>query len=315
MASTARSLFADIGTNSLRYLEVSRGPAEWIVHAGGKISLDGMGKGKIGEALKQKLNPQGAVFDTIGASIWTSTIFVRRITMPLMTPQELKGALAFEAEKHVPYPINECAMDSVIVRKMQGSKQMELMLIVAKKDLINERRLMMEEAGLGLGFVDIHPFALANAFAACAAPAAGQATTFLHIGDIEKFSFAGANFVSIMKDGQPQLVRDLGQETSPANEAKISTEAMEKLSEKIKSSIEFYENSAEEEINEVFIGGQGAYADDALKFIEQSTEKKIKTFSFLDKVKFESKEAEETVRKQEREYLVCMGLAVRGLKS
>lgn len=315
MATLGKSLFVDISANTLRYLEVSKGPAEWIIHSGGKLGLEGLGKGKVGEALKLKINPQNTVFGTVGGSIWTSAIFVRRITMPLMTPQELKGALVFEAEKHIPYPVNECSMDSVVVRRMQGSKQMDLMLIVAKKDLINERRLMMEEAGLPLSFVDIHPFSLANAFTSFSTAPAGQATTFLHIGDIDKFSFSGSNFVSIVKDGQPQLVRDLGQESSPPTEGKISTEAMEKLSEKIKSSIEFYENSAEEEVQEVTIAGAGTYAETAIKFFEQSTEKKIKTFSFLDKVKFESKEAEEAVRKQEREYLVCMGLAVRGLKS
>lgn len=314
MAEGSQSIFVDISAQSLRFVSASGTTADLTIHHCGQIPVDSLAKGKLGEAAKKSMNPNGVVFASAAASIWTPAIVVRRITMPLMADKELKGAIGFEAEKHIPYPINECVLDYLILRKMQGSRQMELMLIVGKKDMINERRLAMEECGLALNFIDIHPFALANAFTSFVPQEGTGAAAVVHIGDVVNFSFAGTNVVTVLKGGQPQLVRDLGQETAAGLTA-ISKEAVQAVAEKIKSSVEFYENSAEEEIGDLYLAGQGAAAQETCDLIAQSTEKKIKPWGFADQIKYASKEVEATLKAKEREYLVCLGLAARGLKA
>lgn len=314
MASALHSLFIEISPGSLRYIEASKADSgEVLVHAAKHFPFEGASKTKIAEILKQAAG--AGQLNVAAASIWSSAIIVRRITMPLMADRELKGAIGFEAEKHIPYPVNECVLDYITLRKMQASKQMELMLIVAKKDFINEKRQIAEEAGIALNFIDIHPFALSNAYAAARPDAAGGTVSLVHLGDMERAMFTGLNFVSIMKGGQPQLVRDLGQDTTPGLDGKPSPEAVNQISEKIRGSVEFYENSTEEEITDLYVSGQGAALAEVLDAVAKATEKKVNSWTCSDKVKFEAKEAEELIKKQEKEFLVCLGLAVRGLKS
>jgi len=312
LAEATHSIFVDIAPHHLRFIEASKSGSDFTIHNAGVIPIDSLAKGKLGESVKKAINPNSLSFASAAVSIWTSAIVVRRITMPLMADKDLRSAIGFEAEKHIPYPINECVLDHITLRKMQGSKQMELMLIVGKKDMINERRLAMEEIGLSVNFIDIHPFSLSNAFSAFQPPSTG-ATAFVHVGDVVKGAFAGTNFVAVTKAGQPQLVRDLGSEAAGLSDAKVSSEAIDALIEKIKASIEFYENSTEEEIGELLVAGQGLSDQAIIDAVATGAEKKVRVWGFVEKIKFESKTAEELLKKNEREFLVCMGIAARAL--
>lgn len=310
----SHSVSLEISTNSLRLIDISKIGDQFLVHGCTYIEFANPSKNKIQEALKQVLHSGLAQGKLVSTSVWSSSVIVRPISLPIMTAGELKGAIRFEAEKHLPFSIDDCILDYFVMKKVSTNRQMEVMLVAAKKELIEERRKMVEEGGFSLKFVDIHPFAVSNAFSLFHSTEKGKSIAFIHIGDMINNCFAGSNFVNILKDGVPVVVRDLGQDNVPGKES-VSLESINSLVENIKSSIAFYENSNEEVVDNVYISGQGASEEKINERLSEVLEKKIEKWGFASKVKFASEEPKKVLEKNESDFTICMGLAARSFKS
>jgi type IV pilus assembly protein PilM len=312
MATPSVTLNLDISPSGARFLALSKSGDGYVVNFGAAIDESAVNKGHVQDLLKRFAGAPAGASKFVATSIWASAIFVRPITMPLMTPSELKGAIQFEAEKHLPFPVDACVLDYYLIRK-SGGKNMEVMLVAAKKDLVEERRKMMEEAGYSLSFIDIHPFAVSNAFSVFQPDYKTKCIAFVHIGDMTGGGFIGANVVNVMKDGMPVMVRDLGQEAAAGGA--IAQEVVDRLVGKIGNSLTFYENSTDEEIEDVYLTGAGARSAELLAAMGKTLERKVAKWSFMDRLKFESKEAQDAVQQREGDFTVCLGLGLRGLKA
>jgi len=90
-------------------------------------------------------------------------VIVKKITMNRLPPQEAREAIHWEAEQHVPYDINDVALDFEILRNDVGPTQMQVLLVAAKRDLISAHADLVREAGLVPAVIDVHSFAVQNA--------------------------------------------------------------------------------------------------------------------------------------------------------
>ena len=68
--------------------------------------------------------------------------------MDRLPPQDAREAIHWEAEQHVPYDINDVALDFEILRNDVGPTQMQVLLVAAKRDLISAHADLIREAGL-----------------------------------------------------------------------------------------------------------------------------------------------------------------------
>lgn len=313
MASTTTTLNLEISPSSIRLLALSKSGDGYAVNYAASVEETGINKGKVQDLLKQYAGAAGAGPKVLATSIWASAIFVRPITMPLMTQAELKGGIKFEAEKHLPFPVDECVLDYYMIRKT-GGRNMEVMLVAAKKDLVEERRKMIEETGYQISFIDIHPFAVSNAFSAFQPEYKSKLTGFVHIGDTTGGAFGGINVLNVMKEGMPVMVRDIGQDTV-AGQGALTQEAVDRLAGKVSNAVGFYENSTDEEIEEVYLTGAGARSPELAAALEKILERKVSKWSAADKLKFEPNETKASFHEKEGDFSVCLGLGVRGLKS
>ncbi len=241
----------------------------------------------------------------VAFSIWDPHVVVRKISIPLMTPRELKGAMRFEAEKHIPFTIEDCLLDYVVVARHESSKEMEVILIAVKKGLVEEKIEFFREAGYEIDFVDIHPFALYNAFQAFRDPGS-RALALIHLGH-------AGNFIHISKSAKPALVRDLGT-LEGEGEGVSRDREIHDLMDNIKASVLFFENSFDESLDEVYLGGWGFGIEGFVADLEESLGKKLKPWSIALGVQFADDGVREEFTRGESEYLVPMGLAVRSLK-
>jgi Tfp pilus assembly PilM family ATPase len=246
----------------------------------------------------------------ISSSIWASSIIVRRILMPAMTPLELSKAIRYEAEKHIPFSIDDCYLDHALIQKLPSGNQMEVMLVAAQKDIVDTVKGWMTAAGMDMNFMDIHPFALSNLFCHTREKPANT-TALVYMGDKRQFSLSGPNFVVILKGKDPVVVRDLG-EADAKGEGDYQ-EALDRLTETLVGSIGFFENSIDKGLDEVCICGPGSSKESMVKHLSEQTDHKLKEWEYLSQITTKGDDLRSFLKQHDSDFVIPMGLAVRGL--
>jgi type IV pilus assembly protein PilM len=90
------------------------------------------------------------------------SVFTRFVKLPMLGDDDLEQLVAFEAQQHVPFPINEVVWDWQLLESAGAEK--EVVLVAIKGDALDELNNCVRESGLGTNSVDTSPMALANAF-------------------------------------------------------------------------------------------------------------------------------------------------------
>lgn len=273
----------DIGSHSIKLVEIK--PSGDGLKLEQAQVLPVSGPHQIDEQLKA-LFPHASEGRVVRIAIAGASLLVRRIQLPQMTPVELKNAIRFEAETHIPFPIDECFMDYQILSQKADDKTMSVLLVAAKRDFIHERLRHLEEAGLQAEIIDTELFSLMNAFDALRDKTleVGPSYGLLNIGHRQ------SSFV-IVHDHEPFFTREmplgaqsvtaalaqsagiseteaetLKQRHSPDDAAALkaaSQQGLKPLSEELATAVEFFENTAGEELKHIWISGGGALSADA----------------------------------------------------
>ena len=109
-------------------------------------------------------------------------IMTRCLTLPAMTATELDGAIRFEGETYLPFPINDVVIDKQILESLNGNK-MRVLLVAGKRDTIQAHVAWIQECGLRPALVDVDALAVVNAYVADQeGPPPPLTTALVHIG-------------------------------------------------------------------------------------------------------------------------------------
>lgn len=88
-------------------------------------------------------------------------VVVRLLDFPRMEPGELKNALEFEAQDHIPMPMEEAYLDHVVLGPQEEGSELDRILIVAaQRDMISRYSSAVRAAGLRLAGVDVKALSL-----------------------------------------------------------------------------------------------------------------------------------------------------------
>ena len=90
------------------------------------------------------------------------SVFTRFIKLPPLDEDNIDELVKFEAQQHVPFPIDEVVWDWQLLDSTGPEK--EVALVAIKDDALTEINETVAEAGLGTKEVDAAPMALYNAF-------------------------------------------------------------------------------------------------------------------------------------------------------
>jgi type IV pilus assembly protein PilM len=104
--------------------------------------------------------PSGRVFTAVGGR----DVIVKKIQMDRMAKEDAREVIRWEAEQYVPFDMASVQMDFQILDPKSDGLQMSVLLVAAKRDLVNQKMLLLEEAGLQPTGIDVDAFALHNAF-------------------------------------------------------------------------------------------------------------------------------------------------------
>lgn len=89
------------------------------------------------------------------------SVFTRFVKLPALDDDNIEQLVAFEAQQHVPIPINEAVWDYQL---FEAGGEKEVVLVAIKEDSLEEINQAVNDAGVSTLEVDVAPMALYNAF-------------------------------------------------------------------------------------------------------------------------------------------------------
>jgi len=270
-------------------------------------------------------------------SVSGHSVIVKKISLPLMTESELEESIQWEAERHIPFDINDVNIDFQIVG--YGSENpdfMDVILVAAKKDMINDYVSVIMESGLNPVVVDIASFAVENMLAinydiekeeTVAIANIGATVTNLNIlrNNISAFTrdvFKGGNEVT--QEIQRQLHVDyeeaekikMGQQGDSSTQSvvqEVLKTASESLATEIGNTLEFFHStSTYQKISKLYLSGGGAKIKDFDVILQQHIGIPVDMTNPFKKIEYSEKEFDvEYMREVGPVMAVGVGLASR----
>jgi len=129
-------------------------------------------------------------------------VIIKKIQIERVKEQQARELMRWEAEHHVPFDMESVELDFQILDPDAGGLEMSVLLVAAKRELIESKVRVLTDAGLEPGVVDVEAFALHNAFEVNHPNAMSGVVGLVNIGhDVTN--------INILDDGVPLLTRDL----------------------------------------------------------------------------------------------------------
>jgi type IV pilus assembly protein PilM len=110
--------------------------------------------------------------------------------------------IRWEAEQHVPFDMDNVELDFQILDAEGEGLQMTVLLVAAKRELIETKLALLAEIGLEPSIIDVDAFALHNAFEVNYPEAMRGVVGLVNIGH-------ETTNINILDDGIPVLTRDI----------------------------------------------------------------------------------------------------------
>ena len=129
-------------------------------------------------------------------------VIIKKIPLPLMTEEELEESIVWEAEQYIPFDINDVYLDveTLVTRAAQG--QMDVLLVAAKKEMINDYCAVTRGGGLEPVIVDVDAFCMQNMFEANYGTLPGQTVVLIDIG-------SSVSTINVVSEGVTAFTRDI----------------------------------------------------------------------------------------------------------
>lgn len=294
----------DIGSHSIKVCQLEEGSRGLylkrfdVAPLPPQVIVEGavMNFSQVQDKLRDLVNTNRLKGKPASLSIGGHSVIVKKISLPQMTEEELDQSIMWEAEQYIPFDIKEVNVDVQILDPHAGQGQMDVLLVAAKKDIINDFVSIALDAGLVPTVMDVDTFATQNMFELNYGFPSNETIALINVG-------ASMISINIVTGGITQFTRDismggtlLSEEIQRAlnvthEEAEhyktggsenISSSAMfrevQRISERvaqtlvteIQRSVEFFKaTSVGEEISRVYLSGGAAQMSTLVRQLEQ----------------------------------------------
>ncbi|MBX3469786.1 MAG: type IV pilus assembly protein PilM [Planctomycetes bacterium] len=330
-----RVLALDIGSSEIKAMEV--------VDTGSGIALTGFEATRIGSqnetifAVKELLKKGNFKTKRCVTAVSGRSVIVRYVTMAQMPIEDLRQAIKFEADKYIPFEVDEVIMDTQILEDGIGDAgaEMKVLLVAVRKSLVEEHLALLNDAGLQPTTIDVDAFALGNAFEARARAQGGLApekvVALIDIGANKtninilkgKTSYftrevylAGNDFTEAVSrkfnlDTQEaeRLKCEPADQSAEVEEAILPT--LDDLGNEIQLSFDYFENQFDRVVEEVYISGGSARLPGLQRAFEGAFEKSVVFWNPLEGIDIRQGVDMKRVNQYAGQLAVGVGLATR----
>lgn len=341
----SRLVGLDIGSKAIKAAEVIEGKKGFTLSKFGMIDIapglieDGAIKDPeaLAEILRSLFKSYGIKNRAVAISIGGYSVIVKKIAVQTATEDQLQDTIHFEAEQYIPFDINDVNLDFQILGESDNNpNQMNVLLVAAKKEMVNDYVHLAELAGLEPRIIDVDAFALQNVFDINYDPQPDENIALIDIG-------ASKTSLNILKGENSVFMRDVSLGCGQINQ-KIATlidcsneesEAIkfgegsdkispEDLSDIISSVVTdwcteirraldfFYSTYPDDQIKKIILSGGGGNIQELRQLLAVETSADVSTINpfqqfYVDSEKFDT----EYLDKIAPQASICMGLATR----
>lgn len=344
--SSKKLIGIDVGTSSVKLVEleesktgyrlknfgIAKLPRETIVN-GVVINAEPLIQAVKGLISSLRINCRDVAF-----SVSCHPVIIKKISLPLMTEESLEPVIVSEAEQYIPFDLDEVNIDFQILGVNEDNPElMDVMLVAAKKAMIDEYTDAFQHAGLRSRIVDIDVFALENMFNVNYLHEENETFALVDIG-------ASVTNINILKNGTSIFNRDvflggnqiteeiqkelsvsfeeaemlkIGEEIEGINrellDQTISKTAMT-IAREIQRTLEFFTSSTYVEINHLFLSGGASKTPGLKQMIEEKMNLAIEFIDPFKVIKYDKRTFDtEYMRDMAAVAAVGVGLATRRL--
>ena len=332
-SKSVSSIGIDIGSHSIKCAEISHKKDEIKLQRIAVTPLSNSSPEAQSAVLKTFFDAYPAMPKNIRISMAGPAVITRLIQLPIMTHSDLKGAIRFEAESHLPYAIEECVLDFQILDQVPNQTMMNVLLVAIKRDFVQERLDMLTQIGVTPDVIDLDIFCLSNAFEILNNAPENKIYGLLNIGH-QLSSF------TVIKNKLPSFVRDISngglgvtnalaelkgigaseaetlkmsREPEILSDLKIATQkGFEILAEELKTSIDFCESEIGESIPAIWLSGGGAFSYEAASVLTEAAGKPVSLWDNTKKMEILKSVDTKVMEAHSAEMNVAFGMALRG---
>jgi len=207
----------DIGSSSVKVVELERtkeGQLRLVrfvrepLLAEAIVDSEIIDRQAVVEAIQNLFEEHKIQTRTVATAVSGRAVIVKKIWMDRLAEEDAREAILWEAEQHIPYDINDVTLDFQILRSEEGAKQMEVLLVAAKKDMVHQHADILREAGLEPAVIDVDAFAVQNVVLANYDIDPGEVLALCDIG-------AEETNLNIIQNRAPLYTKDLPVGTAP----------------------------------------------------------------------------------------------------
>jgi type IV pilus assembly protein PilM len=161
-----------------------------------------MDPGIVAEAIKGLFASSGIKPKRLATAVGGRDVIIKKISMDRMKEAEAREVIRWEAEQHVPFDMDNVELDLQILDPEGDGLQMNVLLVAAKRELVETKLALLSEIGVEPSLIDVDAFALHNAFEVNYPDAMRGLVGLVNLGH-------ESTNVNILEDGVPILTRDL----------------------------------------------------------------------------------------------------------
>ncbi len=278
------------------------------------------------QAIRNLLTAMKIKTKQVATSISGHSVIIRKITLPVMSQAELESSIQWEAEQYIPFDVSEVNLDfQILGEDPKDPSQMNVVLVAAKKDFVDDYSAVFTEAGLEPMVMDVDCFAVENMFDYNYGFVENELVALVDLG-------ATATSVNVMRGNTSVFTRDiqvggnllneelqkrLGLSNEDAETVKLGdvdlvdvdpesvndvlSDAIENLVHEVQRSLDFFAaNSSEDKISKVFLTGGLSSSEKVVKALENKMGIVVEKVDPFRNLKINEKEFD-------REYLDAIG--------
>lgn len=201
----------DIGSGLIKVvvMDHARGMPELVKVAVAPLLPDAIVEGEVmdprlvSDAIQQAMERAEAQSTEVVTAVGGRDVIIKRIQTERVKEQQARELMRWEAEQHVP-DVESVELDFQVLDDEDDSnpEEMSVLLVAAKRELVDAKLRILGEAGLQARLVDVDAFALHNAFELNHPEAMRGAVALINVGN-------EITNVNVLDNGVPILTRDL----------------------------------------------------------------------------------------------------------
>ena len=333
----------DIGTHSVKVCQLKRSDKAYsIVNLGSALLPEGaVDDGALVEpeivasAISNLFKNLKIKNKKVGISISGYSVIVKKVNLSVMSEKEMEDHIMTEAEQYIPFDIQDVYIDFQDLKtNKDGYERTDVMLVAAKKEIVDDYLSMLESIGLQTTIVDIDGFALENTYEYNTPKTDNVAlidigASKMNINIISKGMSVVARDIVV---GSRQLTeRIMGQfdlEFEEAEALKLGvTSAEDKMQEmqeifsstctqwilEIKKAIDLYHsNFSDAPLNRIVLSGGGSKVAGLVDYLNQETGIEVERFNPFSNMKFSKRKIDpEYLQQIGPEMAIASGIAIR----